>query len=97
LWKRLPPLSLVNFKLGRKAESVAALAQFIKSYGAYFPSGAASVYAFRGESDEAFKWLDRAFAQKETLLSGIKYRTEFDSLHDDRRYEALLKKMNLPD
>jgi TolB-like protein/DNA-binding winged helix-turn-helix (wHTH) protein len=94
---RLAGSALAYFTLGRKAESDAALAQAIKGYGAYFPSGAAAVYAIRGESDEAFKWLDRAYAQKDPLLSTIKYRTEFDKLHDDPRYKALLKKMNLPE
>ena len=93
---RLVGSALAYFRLGRKADSDAALALMIKNYAAYSPSGVATVYAFRVESDEAFKWLDRAYAQKDTLLHGIKYRTEFDKLHDDPRYRALLKKMNLP-
>jgi TolB-like protein/DNA-binding winged helix-turn-helix (wHTH) protein/Flp pilus assembly protein TadD len=94
---RLGGSALAYFRLGRKADSDAALAQYIKGYADYSPSGVATVYAFRGESDEAFKWLDRAYAQRDTLLSGIKYRTEFDKLHDDPRYKAFLKKMNLPE
>ena len=61
------------------------------------PSSIAAVYAYRGESDEAFKWLDRAYEQKDSLLYGLKYRPEFDGLHDDPRYKAFLKKMNLPE
>jgi adenylate cyclase len=61
------------------------------------PSGVATVYAFRGESDEAFKWLDRAYAEKDSLPYAIKFRTEFNGLHDDPRYKAFLKKMNLPE
>jgi TolB-like protein/DNA-binding winged helix-turn-helix (wHTH) protein/Flp pilus assembly protein TadD len=94
---RLVGSALAYFRLGRKADSDAALAQYIKGYANYSPSGVATVYAFRGESDEAFKWLDRAYAQRDTLLSGIKYRTEFDNLHDDPRWKAFLKKMNLPE
>ena len=93
---RLVGSAWAYFRLGRKADSDAALTKYIKSYGDYSPSGVASIYAFRGESDEAFKWLDRAYAQKDTLLHGIKYRTDFDKLHDDPRYKAFLKKMNLP-
>jgi tetratricopeptide (TPR) repeat protein len=93
---RLGGFALADFVLGRKAESDAALGQFIKSFGRYSPSGAASIYAFRGESDEAFKWLDRAYEQRDTHLTGIKYRTEFDELRPDPRYTAFLRKMNLP-
>ena len=94
---RLGGSALAYFRLGHKAESDAALAQFTKSYGPYVPSGVAAAHAYRGESDEAFKWLDRAYAEKDTLLHGIKYRTEFNKLHDDPRYKAFLKKMNLPE
>ena len=66
-------------------------------YGAYAPSAVASVYASRGQSDEALKWLDRAQAEKDPLLYSIKYRTEFDKLHEDPRYKAFLRKMNLPE
>jgi TolB-like protein/DNA-binding winged helix-turn-helix (wHTH) protein len=94
---RLVGSALAYFALGRKAESDAALAEYIKGYADYSPSGVATVYAFRGESDEAFKWLDRAYAERDLLLYTIKYRTEFDKLHGDARYKAFLKKMNLPE
>ena len=94
---RLVGSALANFKLGNKRESDAALAQMIKNYADYSPSGVATVYAFRGESDEAFKWLDRAYMEKDALLYAMKFRTEFNGLHDDPRYKAFLKRMNLPE
>jgi tetratricopeptide (TPR) repeat protein len=94
---RLVVSALAYFRLGRKADSDAALTQFTKDYADFAPSGVAAIYAYRGERDEAFKWLDRAYAQKDTLVGGIKYRTEFDKLHDDPRYKAFLKKTNLPE
>jgi TolB-like protein/DNA-binding winged helix-turn-helix (wHTH) protein len=94
---RLVGSALAYFALGLKAESDAALAQYTKGYADYSASGVATVYAFRGEPDEAFKWLDRAYAQRDALLYGIKYRTEFDKLHEDPRYKSFLKKMNLPE
>jgi TolB-like protein/tetratricopeptide (TPR) repeat protein len=93
---RLTGSAMAYFALGRKADSDGALAQSLK-LKFIFASGIAAVYAFRGESDEAFKWLDRAYAEKDPLLYGIKFRTEFDKLHDDPRYKAFLKKMNLPE
>jgi DNA-binding winged helix-turn-helix (wHTH) protein/TolB-like protein/Tfp pilus assembly protein PilF len=94
---RLVGSALAYFALGRKADSDAALAQMLKNYTPYSPSGIATVYAFRGESDEAFTWLDRAYAQKDPLLYRIKFATEFDRLHSDPRYKAFLGKMNLPE
>jgi len=94
---RLNGSALAYFALRRKADSDTALSRSIKSYGAYFPAAIARVYAFRGESNEAFKWLDRAYEQKDSLLFGIKFAPEFDGLHSDLRYKAFLKKMNLPE
>jgi TolB-like protein/tetratricopeptide (TPR) repeat protein len=93
---RIGGSALAYFALGRKAESDAALALRIKDYG-NFAIGIAKIYAFRGESDEAFKWLDRAYERKDALLYGIKFAPEFDKLHGDPRYKAFLKKMNLPE
>jgi hypothetical protein len=44
-------------------------------------SGIVAVYAYRGESDEAFWWLDRAYGEKDPILIHIKYSVEFDLRH----------------
>jgi ribosomal protein L44E len=56
----------------------------------------AEVYAFRNQSDEAFEWLDRAYAQHDVGLIGTKVEPLLKSLRHDPRYAALLKKLNLP-
>jgi adenylate cyclase len=94
---RLVGSAMAYFRLGRKSESDAALDLLLKNYAPYVPSGIAAAYAFRGESDEALNWLERAYAQRDSLLYRIKFTTEFDKLHDDPRYKAFLKKMNLPE
>ncbi|HEY2675801.1 MAG TPA: winged helix-turn-helix domain-containing protein [Steroidobacteraceae bacterium] len=94
---RLVGSAMAYSALGLKSESDAALVPLLKIYSAYIPSGIAAVYTFRGEKDDAFKWLDRAYAQKDPLLYRITFSTEFDALHDDPRYKAFLKKMKLPE
>jgi TolB-like protein len=94
---RLSGSAMAFFALGRKADSDAALAQMAKSQADHDPFHIALVYAFRGESDEAFKWLDRAYAQKGNNLAYIKTYPAFRKLEGDPRYKALLKKMNLPE
>jgi TolB-like protein/Tfp pilus assembly protein PilF len=93
---RVGGFAMAYFALGRKAESDAALAQLIDSQSkrAFFISG---VYAFRGELDEALKWLDRAYAQKDPALLLLKSQLAFDKLDGDPRYKAFLLKMNLPE
>jgi hypothetical protein len=50
---------------GPKADSDGALAQMIKGQTDLRPFQIAQVSAFRGETDEAFKWLNRAYGHKD--------------------------------
>jgi TolB-like protein/DNA-binding winged helix-turn-helix (wHTH) protein/cytochrome c-type biogenesis protein CcmH/NrfG len=81
--------------LGRKKESDAALSKLITKYHASMAYQIALVYAFRNQSDEAFEWLDRAYAQRDSGLIGTKVEPLLKSLHSDPRYTAFLKKLNL--
>jgi hypothetical protein len=56
----------------------------------------AAIYAFRNQSDEAFEWLDRAYAKHDDGLIYIKVEPLLRSLQNDPRFPALLKKLNLP-
>jgi hypothetical protein len=54
-------------------------------------------FAFIGnQSEEAFGWLDRAYAQRDGGLIGTKVDPLLKSLHNDPRYAALLKKLKFP-
>ena len=59
-------------------------------------SGIAEVYAFRGQSDEAMHWLERAYAQKDPAMYYVKADPQLDSLAGDPRFKAFLRKLNLP-
>jgi hypothetical protein len=56
----------------------------------------AEVYAWRGEKDQAFQWLERAYQQRDGGLATIKYDPLLASLRGDARFAALLRKMKLP-
>jgi hypothetical protein len=55
----------------------------------------AEAYAFRGEADAAFHWLDRAFSQRDGGLTEIKGDSQMKTLEHDPRYPEFLKKMRL--
>jgi TolB-like protein/DNA-binding winged helix-turn-helix (wHTH) protein len=82
--------------LGRKKESDAVLGEYIAKYHASDAYQIAEVYAFRNQSDEAFEWLDRAYAQRDPGLIATKVAPLLKNLHGDPRYAAFLKKLNLP-
>ena len=88
--------AIAYYALGRKKESDAALSELIAKYHADEAHLIAQVYAFRNQSDEAFGWLDRAYAQRDPGLIVTKVDPLLKNLHGDPRYPAFLKKLNLP-
>ena len=87
--------AMVYFATGRKAESDAQLAEAIRHNGPSWPSEIARVYAFRGEKDRAFEWLERAYDARDQDLYFIKGDPLLKKLEGDPRYKAFLRKMNL--
>ncbi len=82
--------------LDREKESDTALRELVAKYHEGGGYQIAQVYAFRNQSDEAFEWLERAYAQHDSGLIGTKVDPLLESLHKDPRYAAFLKKLNLP-
>jgi serine/threonine-protein kinase len=82
-----------QFSLGHVDVSRRVLEQLIAKKEPYH---IAEVYAWRGEKEQAFEWLERAYAEGDMGLTWLKIDTDFRSLRGDPRYNALLRKMNLP-
>jgi len=87
--------ALAYHALGRNKESDAALAELIAKYQAVKAFQIADVYAFRGEVDRAFEWLERAYAERDGGLSEMKGDPLLKNLERDPRYVAFLKMMGL--
>ncbi|MCH8622417.1 S41 family peptidase [Undibacterium sp. TS12] len=56
------------------------------------PYDIACLHALRGVKDEAFKWLDAAIAAGYTNVEHMLKDSDFDSLHDDPRWEKSVSK-----
>ena len=95
-WGKLTGQALAYHALGRDQDSNAALAGLIAKYNNGAAYQIAEVYAFRGESDKSFDWLERAYKQRDGGLTEIKNDPLLKNLRHDPRYTELLKKMSLP-
>jgi TolB-like protein/DNA-binding winged helix-turn-helix (wHTH) protein len=87
--------AIAYYALGREKESDTALSELIAKY----PRNTytiADVYAYRNQYDEAFKWLERAYARHDSGLIQTKVDPFLKNLHKDSRFAALLKKLKLP-
>jgi tetratricopeptide (TPR) repeat protein len=59
-WGRIQAEALANYDLGHRNESDGSLSQLLATHADAAASQIAEVYAYRGEPDQAFHWLDRA-------------------------------------
>lgn len=92
---RLQESALAFHALGQKQKSDRALAELITKYQEYSAFQIAEVYAFRGEANAAFTWLERAYVQRDGGLTFAKGDPLLASLQSDPRYSAFLRKMRL--
>ena len=81
---------------GRKAEADAALEEEIARYGDINAYAIAQTYAYRGDRNRALEWLEKAYEQKNSGLLEIVGQPLFRNLCGDPRFDAFMRKMNLP-
>jgi hypothetical protein len=95
---RLMGISISKHTLGHKIESQQSLDALIAKGAADWAYQIGEVYAWRGENDKAFEWLERAYAQRDSAIPGLKVSPiiQFSSLPKDPRYSALLRRLKLP-
>ena len=96
-WARLTILACARWSQKRIPESDAALAQLIKDAAETAADQIADVYAYRGDKDKAFEWLERARRQRDAGLPTLRVDPYLKNLHDDPRWDAFLRKMGLAD
>ena len=89
--------AMAEHSLGHAAASQQALDEQIAKYSKGSAYQIAEVYAWRGEKDKAFEWLDRAVAQHDGGLSFFKSDPLIASLRSDPRYAAVLRTLKLPE
>jgi adenylate cyclase len=85
---RVKGRALALYSLGRQEEYEAAFGELRARWGAQWPSEVAQVYAWAGDADAAFEWLDRALAQNEDGLNQQFIQPLYAGLHGDPRWEA---------
>jgi TolB-like protein/Tfp pilus assembly protein PilF len=59
------------------------------------PTSVAVIYAGLGDNEQALAWLDKAYAVRDDGLMMVKIHPIFDGLHQDPRFQGLLRRMNL--
>ena len=90
-------MSCARWGQKRVQESDAALAELTANDGETAAYQIAEVYAYPGEKDRAFEWLERARRQHDGGLPSLRKDQLLANLHDDPRWNAFLHTMGLAD
>jgi adenylate cyclase len=93
---RLRGTAIVQHVLGDAKASDTALQELIECCAAVAAFQVAEVYAFRGEIDNAFDWLERAYDNRDGGITSMLVNPLLADLHGDPRWEPFLDKMGLP-
>ena len=88
--------NFIQFAMGRTKEANALFAEFLEKYGETDLANVADLYAFRGEYDQSFLWLNKAFEAKDPVLVEALTYPSFKPMYSDPRWAAIIKKIELP-
>ena len=81
---------------GKKSEALRILAELDQQKQRYVsPYTIATIYAGLGEKDQAFKWLEKAFEDRDIWLMNLKVDPLLKPLRSDSRFANLLQQIGL--
>ena len=96
-WARLLIVACARWGQKKIPEADAALAQLTKDFAETAAYQIAEVYAYRGDKDKAFEWLERARRQRDPGLASLRKDPLLTNIQDDPRWNAFLRTMGLAD
>ena len=71
--------------------------ELIAKYGDRMAGFISLLFAYQGENDQAFLWLDRATQQRDRYIPWFKNHFGLGNLHADPRWPVFLAKLGLTD
>jgi serine/threonine-protein kinase len=94
------PLVRTYVVAGRVDEARKLLAEYLE--GDPKPTGGwdgwflVGIYAALGEKDEAFRWLEETYKERNSLLPWLHVVPHYASLQDDPRFLQMMQRLNIP-
>jgi len=81
--------------MGKEEEAQTLINELLETSADEAPREMATVYAWRGEGDSAFEWLEMAYEQHETSPGSFLGNLWWRKLTSDPRYSAYVEKIGL--
>jgi eukaryotic-like serine/threonine-protein kinase len=87
-------LAITYTRMGQQTEAQNILAHLVQAREKRYVSAPliAAICTALGDKEEAFRWLERAYAEHSGVLQWIAFLPEFRDLHSDTRFPQLLRR-----
>ena len=85
----------ILFALGKQQEAEQRMTEIVEQYGDRAAVPISGAYAFMGQNDQAFEWLERAYRQKDANLAWTMVHPMNANLATDPRFDGFLEKLGL--
>ena len=82
---------------GRNDISIAAIDRIVSKNGYFANSDVAAVYCAMGRPSQAMTWLEKATVDHEEGLNRLAVEPLFDGCRQDTRFQALIRRLGLPE
>lgn len=89
-------LNFVHFALKNTKRADELFEEFINKHSVNDPANLADLYAFRGDKEASFKWLNKALDKKDPVLLEALAYPSFKIMYSDPRWNTIIKKLGLP-
>ena len=90
---RLYTTAASQYSLGHLAAADSTLSELIRDFSKTLAYQIAEVYAWRGDADRAFEWLDTAYRQHDRGIIQLRFDPLFTGLRSDSRYGAMQQRL----
>jgi TolB-like protein/DNA-binding winged helix-turn-helix (wHTH) protein/Tfp pilus assembly protein PilF len=85
----------ILYMMGKESEAQTLIDDLLETSADKAPGAMATVYAWRGEGDSAFEWLEIAYEQHDARPYSFLGRLQYRKLTSDPRYSAFVEKIGL--
>ena len=94
---RMLAYAIIYYDLGNMEEAERAFRYLLKNTSSFLAYQIAAIYAYKGDSDKTFEWLETSFEQRDGGITHLLADPFLKPLHEDPRWEPYLLKLGLLD
>ncbi|MBN4084931.1 tetratricopeptide repeat protein [Flavobacteriaceae bacterium AH-315-B10] len=89
-------MNFILYVMGDESKSKAIFNEFLEKFSQTDPANTADLYAFRGDYEQAFVYLNRAFDIKDPVLMEALSYPSFKPMYKDPRWKTFIERIDLP-